>query len=233
MSENPQYIPAHIGLILDGNRRWASEHSLPALKGHQKGYENLKIISEHAFRAGVKYVSVFCFSTENWNRSKEEVSYLLDLAQKVISRDAKKLAKAGIRIIIMGERTGMPQGLIEDGRKLMDSSKHNTKGTLVICFNYGGKQELTESIRSIIKAGVPANEITTDVISNHLYFPEVPPVDLLIRTSGEQRISNFMLWRAAYAELLFVKKHWPDFTTEDLDAALEDYANRSRRFGGN
>lgn len=226
-------IPIHISFILDGNRRWAREQNLPTLKGHQKGYENLKDISEYAFKQGVKYVSAFCFSTENWNRSKEEVGYLMDLTRKVIRRDAEKLAKQGVRIIIMGEQDGLPDDLAEDGRRLVETTKENAKGTLIICFNYGGMQEIAAAVRRIVKSGLPESEITSEVISKNLYFPEVPPIDLLIRTSGEQRISNFMIWRAAYAELYFVKKHWPDFSDEDLDEALNEYANRNRRFGGN
>lgn len=226
-------IPEHISFILDGNRRWAKDRGLPTLQGHQKGYENLKTISEYAFKKGVKYVSAFCFSTENWNRSKEEVGYLMDLTRRVIKRDALKLSKEGVRIIIMGEQDNLPEDLIKDGKKLVEESKNNTKGTLIICFNYGGMQEVAGAVRSIIKKGIPEDKITAQTITDNLYFPDVPPIDLLVRTSGEQRISNFMLWRAAYAELLFVKKHWPDFSTQDLDDALEEFSRRNRRFGGN
>lgn len=225
--------PEHISIILDGNRRWAKERGLPTFEGHKKGYENLKIIAESAFEKGIKYVSAFCFSTENWNRSKEEVGYLIDLARQVIRRDAEKLGKQGVRIIFMGEENGLPEDLAQNGRKLTQKTKNNTKGTLIICFNYGGMQEVAQAVRKIINNGVTESEITPELISRNLYFPEVPPVDLLIRTSGEQRISNFMLWRAAYAEFYFIKKHWPDFTTKDLDFALNEYASRNRRFGGN
>lgn len=226
-------IPAHVGFILDGNRRWAKQNNLPTLEGHRKGYENLKTIAEHAFKQGVSYVSAFCFSTENWNRSKDEVSYLMELTRKVIRRDAKRMSKEGVRIIIMGEQENLPADIIEDGRKLVEESKHNTKGTLIICFNYGGMQELANATRSIIQKGIPADQVTAQTLADNLYFPEVPPLDLLIRTSGEQRISNFMIWRAAYAELIFVTKHWPDFSIKDLDEALIEYNKRNRRFGGN
>lgn len=228
-----QNTPVHIGFILDGNRRWAKEQGLPTLQGHKKGYENLKTLAEHAFKNGVKYVSAFCFSTENWNRSKEEVGYLMNLTRSVIRRDAKKLSAEGIRIIIMGEQEGLPEDIIEDGRTLVEESKDNQKGTLIICFNYGGMHEIAAAVRKIIGKGIPEAEVTPDLIAQNLYFPDVPPVDLLIRTSGEQRISNFMLWRAAYAELYFIKEYWPDFSIGDLDQALVEYSKRNRRFGGN
>lgn len=226
-------VPIHIGFILDGNRRWARSRGLPTLEGHRKGYENLKAIAEHAFKQGVQYVSAFCFSTENWNRSKDEVGYLMDLTKKVLQRDARRLAGEGIRIIIMGEKEGLPTDIFKTGKNLIEESKNNTNGTLIICFNYGGMHELAYAVKNIIKKDIPESDITPEVITKNIYFPEVPALDLLIRTSGEQRISNFMLWRVAYAELLFVKKHWPDFSTHDLVSALSEYSKRNRRFGGN
>lgn len=153
--------------------------------------------------------------------------------RKVIKRDALKLSDEGVRIVVMGEEDNVPDDLIKDCGQLVEKSKNNKKGTLVICFNYGGMQEIAGAVRAIIKKNLPEEKITKEIVAQHLYFPEVPPIDLLIRTSGEQRISNFMLWRIAYAELLFIKKHWPDFSVQDLDAALSDYAHRNRRFGGN
>lgn len=230
---DPRSVPTHIGFIVDGNRRWAREHKLPTFEGHRKGYENLKTIAEYAFKQGITYVSAFCFSTENWSRSKDEVAYLLKLARQVIRRDAYRLAKENIRIIIMGEQEDLPANLIEDGKKLVEETKHNTGGTLSICFNYGGQQEVAQAVQEIIKKQISVEEITAETISENIYFPEVPAIDLLIRTSGEQRISNFMLWRVAYAELMFIEKNWPDFSPKDLDKALIEYSKRNRRFGGN
>lgn len=224
-------VPSHLGLILDGNRRWAREHDLPTLEGHRKGYEILKKIGEAAMDRGVKYVSAYIFSTENWNRSKEEVNYLMKLAFWVATHEVEEVHKKNIRVKFLGERTGIAPNLLKAIDKAEAKTAKNTKGTLALCFNYGGHQEIASAAAKMIKDGVKPEEVTPDKVSEYLYDPEIPPVDLMIRTSGEQRISNFMLWRVAYAELLFVDKHWPAFDEEDLDAALKDYAQRSRRFG--
>lgn len=226
-------VPQHIGLILDGNRRWAREKGLPTLEGHRKGYENLKSVARAAFDRGVEYVSAYIFSTENWNRTKEEVDYLMNLAMKIATKDAKKLIKENIKIVVLGIEERVPPKLVKAWRETEEASKNNTGGTLAVCFNYGGQIEITDAVKKIIKSGVEAEEVTPDLIAQNLYQPDVPPVDLMIRTSGEQRISNFMLWRMAYAEMYFADEHWPAFTVEDLDRALEEYASRSRRFGGN
>ena len=226
-------LPIHLGLILDGNRRWAREQGLPTLEGHRKGYENLKTIARHAFSRGVQYVSAYIFSTENWNRAKEEVDYLMNLAMKIAVKDAKQLIKENIKIVVLGVEDKVSPKLIKAWREAEEDSKNNTGGTLAVCFNYGGTRELTDAVRRIVTNGVDASEITEDTLADHLYHPEVPDVDLMIRTSGEQRISNFMLWRIRYAELYFEQKHWPAMNTSDLDNALDDFASRNRRFGGN
>lgn len=233
MPDNTLNVPTHVGFILDGNRRWAKEHGLPTLEGHRTGYENLKTIATAAFERGIEFVSAYCFSTENWNRSKEEVSYLLKLASTILTRDAKKMIKENIRILVFGVSDRMPRKLLDETQNLVESSKGNTGGTLVICFNYGGRREIADAVRRIVDANIPSKGITEDTIAKHIYSPEVPNLDLLIRTGGEQRISNFMLWRAAYTELYFTNKYWPDFETVQLDVALDDYRNRNRRFGGN
>lgn len=224
--------PAHIGLILDGNRRWAKNNRLPQLEGHRIGFENLKSIAEYAFEHDVQYVTAYIFSTENWNRAKEEVGYLMDLAYKMITKDLQETFDKGIRINWIGSEVGVGRKLTRAIRKAEDDTRNNTKGIINLCFNYGGQREITDAVRQLVNDGVAAEDIDEEKIASYLYHPEVPSVDLIIRTSGEQRISNFMLWRAAYSELLFVGKHWPDFSTEDLDAAIEEYARRSRRFGG-
>ncbi len=226
-------VPAHVGFILDGNRRWARSNELPTLEGHRRGYDNLKKVAEHAFNAGVSYVSAYIFSTENWNRTKEEVDYLMQLALRIASKDAKQLIKQNIKILVLGSEERVPNKVYQALKNAEQDSKLNTGGTLALCFNYGGKTEITDAVKKIVRSGVSESQITPELISQNLYYPELPAVDLMIRTSGEQRISNFMLWRVAYAELYFTSKYWPDFGTIELDVALEEYKKRNRRYGGN
>lgn len=225
--------PTHLGLILDGNRRWARANGLPTLEGHRQGYENLKTIAKGAFERGVQFVSAYIFSTENWQRTTEEVTYLMNLALKIASEDSKQLIKENIKIVVLGTDDRVSPKLIQAWHKAEELSKNNTGGTLAICFNYGGTTEITNAVREIVDSGVQSAKVTETLIAEHLYHPEVPAVDLMIRSSGENRISNFMLWRMAYAELYFLEKHWPDVTVEDLELALTDYAKRCRRYGGN
>lgn len=223
-----QTLPTHVGFILDGNRRWAKANGLPQLEGHKKGYDNLKVIAEAAFDRGIPYVSAYIFSTENWNRAKEEVSYLMDLALIVFRRDMDELLQKGFRIKWLGIPDNLSKRHLKAIAESEERSKNNTRGTIGLCFNYGGKREIVDAANKAIEEG----ELTEETLTKHLYAPDMPAIDLIIRTSGEQRLSNFMLWRAAYSELLFVDKHWPAFTEEDLDKALAEYANRNRRFGG-
>jgi undecaprenyl diphosphate synthase len=218
-------------LILDGNRRWAREKGLRPFEGHRRGYLKLKKIAEAAFDRGVSYVSAFVFSTENWNRSEEEVTYLMDLIHWVATHELNALHKRNIRIIFIGTEKGLSKRIRDDIKAGEKKTANNTGGTLVLCLNYGGQQELTDAFASLIRSGTTADEITPELISQHLYDPSIPPLDLIIRTSGEQRLSGFMLWSAAYAELKFVLKYWPAFTVADLEDALRDYAGRRRRFG--
>lgn len=223
--------PVHIGFILDGNRRWAKNRGLPTLEGHRVGYDNLKDIVKAAADRGVKFVSAYIFSTENWSRTPAEVKYLMDLAHKMLTRDVEELNKENIRVRWLGSADNVSQKLQQAIKAAEDSTKNNTRGTLGLCFNYGGHQEIIDAAKQFIKKGIKETELTTKKFAEALYAPEIPPIDLLIRTSGEQRLSGFMLWRAAYSELYFVDKHWPDFSVEDLDAALDEYATRERRFG--
>lgn len=229
MNENTE-VPTHLGLILDGNRRWARERGIPTLEGHRKGYENLKTIGIAAIERGVKYVSAYVFSTENWNRTQEEIDYLMKLLLWVAKNEVKELHKRNIRLRLAGSRERLSEDILKAIDAAEEKTKDNTAGTLVLCLNYGGHQEIVDAVNTIV-AQKPDQPITTESFADYLYTPDVPPVDLLIRTSGEQRLSNFMLWRAAYSELLFVDKHWPDFSEDDLDAALAEYARRNRRFG--
>ncbi len=224
--------PQHIGFILDGNRRWAQAQGLPKLEGHRRGYEHLKAIVRHAHSRGVKFVSAYIFSSENWNRSKSEVSYLMGLALKVATQDIEELHKDNVRVRFLGRRDGLSDKLVKAIANAEEKTKHNTKGTLALCFNYGGQQEIVDALKSLVDKGVKSEDVTEALIEQELYASDIPALDLIIRTSGEKRLSNFMLWRAAYAELYFAQMHWPSFTINDLDDALADYASRERRFGG-
>jgi len=228
---SPGKVPVHLGLILDGNRRWAKARGLPTLLGHKKGYTKLRSISEAAFDRGVKYVSAFIFSTENWSRAQEEVDYLMDLALKIFAKDLRSIHKKGIRVLWFGVKDKLSEKHLKAIEETEQLTKNNTHGTLCICFNYGGRREIADALTKLIEQNTKAGDVTEQLIEENLYHPEVPPVDLLVRTSSEQRVSNFMLWRMAYAELLFVDKHWPAFTEKDLDMVLAEYASRQRRFG--
>ncbi len=230
MSES-QTVPLHLGLILDGNRRWARAHSLPTLEGHRQGYNNLKDIAKAAINRGISYVSAFIFSTENWNRTPKEVKYIMDLTYKMLTRDVAELNEENIRVVWLGRPERLSRKLLQALKNAEESTKDNTKGTLCVCFNYGGRQELVDATKQLIKSGVTPAEVTMERLAANLYQPTIPPIDLLVRTSGEHRISGFMLYRAAYAELLFTDKFWPDFTDADLDLVLATYAERQRRFG--
>lgn len=229
---DPVQIPVHIGCILDGNRRWAVAEGLPTLEGHKQGYENLKTIAGHAFKRGVRYVSAFVFSTENWKRSEEEVTYLMNLVLWMARHKVKELDKENIKILFLGERDKLSPAVLEAMESVEKRTAQNTGGTLVLCLNYGGQQEIVAAVNAALADNPSAKRVTIEEIQKHLYHPEIPAIDLIIRTSGEQRLSNFMLWRAAYSELYFVDKHWPALSVQDFDQALAAFASRERRFGG-
>ena len=234
MNTEADSIPRHVGLILDGNRRWAREKGLPTLEGHRVGYENIKGIADHAFSIGVEYVSAYIFSTENWNRSKDEVDYLMALVPIVFKKYLKSFKKNEVRIHWLGSYEKLGKREIELVEKAVEETKDYKKGNLCFCFNYSGRVEISEAVQTVANnqslKDVSASEIE-ELIATNLYAPGVPDVDLIIRTSGEQRISNFMLWRAAYSEMLFVNKYWPEFKNADFDSAIEEYQSRQRRFG--
>lgn len=229
--KNATLAPTHVGYILDGNRRWARMHSLPEFDGHLAGYNALKEVVEGSFEQGIKYVTVYAFSTENWQREKSEVSNLMKLTLRVITDDLKRFVKNGIRVRVLGHREGLGDKLVTAIEKAEEATKLLTKGTVLVCFNYGGHREIADAARKCIEDGLSAKEITEEAIAKRLYAADVPPVDLVVRTSGEQRLSNFMLWRSSYSELLFLKKFWPDMTKQDVADIIEEYNNRGRRFG--
>jgi undecaprenyl diphosphate synthase len=223
--------PQHVGIILDGNRRWAKERGLPDGDGHVQGVETLKEVVKSAFGSGVKIISAYVFSTENWKRTKSEVKFLMSLLLRVLDKDLAQLHKEGVKVVVLGSRYGLSKKIVSAIERAEEKTKNNEKGVLALCLNYGGHQELVDAVKKILQARVEFDEVTAEVIAKNLYHPEVPPIDLIIRTSGEHRLSNFMLWRSEYAELYFSDKYWPDFTDKDLQAALEVYANRERRIG--
>jgi undecaprenyl diphosphate synthase len=228
---NKDILPVHLGLILDGNRRWAKANGLPQMEGHRRGYENLQNIALEAINVGVKYVSAFVFSTYIWNRSKEEVSYLMKLLLWVAKTETKRLDKEGIRVRFAGSRSGVNKQILKAIDEAEEKTKDHTRGTVIFCFNYGGQNEIVDAARRLLRKKVNPDTLTSQMFADSLYVPSVPEVDLIVRTSGEYRLSGFMLWRAAYAELMFVDKHWPEFSKQDLAGVLKLYAKRQRRFG--
>jgi len=224
-------LPVHLGIILDGNRRWAKANNLPTFEGHRIGYQNLKTITKYAFDKGVSYVSAFIFSTENWSRTKEEVKYLMSLILNILTKEVDELNRLGIKVVWLGNTDRLNDKIIKAIYSAEEKTKDNTSGTLCLCFNYGGHQEIVDAVKKITSKGIPVNQINKEVIEQSLYAPDVPAVDMIIRTSGETRTSGFMLYRSAYSELYFTDKHWPEFKESDVDVALNDYALRHRRFG--
>lgn len=225
-------IPQHIGFIVDGNRRWAKEHGLPTYEGHLAGYNAMKEVALEVLSSGVEYMSTYLFSTENWKRSEDEVSRLMGLMLRVVQADLPMFLDNNVRLKVIGTRQGLSDKMIKAIDHAEEKTAHLTGGTFLVCWNYGGQLEIAEACKKIVQSGVSAEEVTPELIAQNIYAPEVPPMDLVVRTSGEQRLSNFMLWRAAYSELLFLEKNWPDMTKDDISAILKEYARRQRRFGG-
>jgi undecaprenyl diphosphate synthase len=224
-------VPRHVGYVLDGNRRWARQHSLPEYDGHLAGYNALREVIEGSFEQGVEFVSIYAFSTENWKRDKNEVSNLMKLSMHAITSDLKRFVGNGIRLRMLGHREGLSDKLIKAIEKAEESTRKLTRGTVLVCFNYGGQQEIADAARKCVEDGLSGAEITEEAIAQRLYAPDVPSIDIIVRTSGEQRLSNFMLWRASYSELLFLPKFWPDMTKQDVADIIEEYNKRQRRFG--
>lgn len=222
-------IPNHVGIILDGNGRWAKARGLKRTAGHLAGYENLLKLSKHVLKRGTKYLSVFAFSTENFNRPQEEVEYLMDLFIKGFNRDRGYFNKENIRVVFSGRRDRLSDKVLAAMDKMMEETKNNTLGTLNICLNYGGRGEIVDAVNKIIKSG--ESDITEETFKKYLYN-DLPDIDFMIRTSGEVRISNFMLWQLSYAELYFPTCFFPDFNEHEYDKALEEFTKRDRRFGG-
>lgn len=224
-------IPDHVGIIMDGNRRWAQERNLPSFEGHLVGYEKMRKAPEWFFSRGVKVLSVFAFSTENWNRGQEEVNYLMKLLKKAVDEEIEGINKKGYKVLISGKIDELPGDLPESCLDAMNKTKDNTKGILNICLNYGGRAEIVDAIRKMIKNKVEVEQVHEGMVRKYLYNGDLPDPDIIVRTSGEQRLSGFELWQGAYSELFFLEKYWPEFEESDADLILEEYASRKRRFG--
>lgn len=221
----------HIAIIMDGNRRWAKEKKLPSAMGHKKGVDALKTTLKACHKFGVKYLTVYAFSTENWNRKPEEVAFLMDLLANTIKNELKEMHENGVVINFIGDLTKLNPKLQKILYDAMDYTKNNTGVRLQIAFNYGARDEIVNAIKNIIKEGITPEEVTEKLVSDELYTKNIPDPDLLIRTGGEMRISNYLLWQIAYSEFLVIKQYWPEFDENSLSDAIFEFANRQRRYG--
>lgn len=228
-------IPNHIAIIMDGNGRWAKKRGLKRTNGHKKGAETLKEICKYAYDKGIKVLSVFAFSTENWKRDKEEVDYLMNLFIKTFNNEFKFLKDKNVKIIFSGVKDNFNEKVIKAMDKITKETKDNDGGIFNVCLNYGGQREIIEATKKIsddvLNSKIKIENINETLFSKYL-FNELPPIDLMIRTSGEYRISNFMLWSLAYSELYFTDTLWPDFNIDEFNKAIIEYNNRDRRYGG-
>ena len=221
----------HLAIIMDGNRRWAKERGLSALEGHRAGHDCVKNMGQWCLDRGITLLTIFAFSTENWKRTKEEVGYLMNLLEKALTDELEFFVEKGIRLKIMGRLHELRPTLQAAIAQAMDRTKNFSEHTLCICLNYGGRLEIVDAVKKIVASGVDPDQIDEATIQRSLYLPELSDPDLLIRTSGEERLSGFLLWQCAYTELYWSSCYWPDFTEKELDKALEVYRQRVRRYG--
>ncbi|MCI8411350.1 MAG: isoprenyl transferase [Clostridia bacterium] len=237
MEVNKDYMPQHIAIIMDGNRRWAKAQGKPASFGHKEGAKTLEKIVRYANQIGLKYITVYAFSTENWKRAEEEVKALMLLLQNYLDEYSKRADTENIRVKILGDITALSEGMQKSINKCIERTKNNTGVTFNIALNYGGRDEILKGIKQIAKRveqkELKIEDITEKTVSDSLYTKGQPDPDLLIRTSGELRLSNFLPWQLVYSEFLFIDKNWPDFNENDLDEAIIEYQKRTRKFGAN
>ncbi len=227
----PERIPRHIAIIMDGNGRWAKKRGMPRLFGHRAGVENLRTVIKACVEFGVKYLTIYAFSTENWGRPQDEVLGLEKLFHEAFTNEFLELHKQGVRIIHLGQREGIPQDLLDEIDVAVERSRNNDRLILSVALNYGSRNEIMHAIRRMIAEGVKPEEVTESSISRYLFTAEIPDPDLVIRTSGEQRLSNFLLYQTAYSEWEFPETLWPDFGKDQLLKAIYEYSKRDRRFG--
>ena len=232
MSENNSAVPVHVGIIMDGNGRWAKQRNLPRTSGHKEGLDVAKAIVKAAAEIGIKYVTLYTFSTENWKRAQEEVGFLMNLIRRHLRAEFQFYKQNGIRIKHLGDLSGLPEDVQTEIKKAMEKTASFTGLTVVLAINYGGRDEIVRGVKKLLSEGKNVSDITESDFSNSFDIPELPDVDLLIRTGGEIRLSNFLLWHAAYAEFLFTNTLWPDYNKEEFLKDIESFKNRTRRFGG-
>lgn len=224
-------IPRHVAIILDGNGRWAQQRNMPRTFGHKNGAENVVDIAIHAKKCGVKYLSLYAFSTENWKRPKKEVDYLMKLLIKFVNEKIDQLMEEDCKLNFLGDLSAIPDQTRKAVELALDRTKNNKSLFINIALNYGGRDEIVHAVKNIINDGLKAENIDEEMISNYLYTKDIPDPDLLIRPGGELRISNFLIYQIAYSELYFSDTLWPDFNEDEFDMALEEYSRRNRRFG--
>ncbi len=230
---DPLRVPVHVGCVMDGNGRWAQKRGLPRTEGHGAGEKALLDTVEGALDVGLRWLTVYAFSTENWKRPVDEVRYLMQFNEGILTRRRDELHQRGVRIRFAGRRDWrVPRRLMRRMDEALELTRANRTLTLTIAFNYGGRAEIVDAVRALVEEGTPAAKIDERAIRRHLYDPEMPDPDLVVRTSGEYRISNFLLWELAYSELVFTDVLWPDFRREHLFAAIREYQQRDRRYGG-
>lgn len=231
-SKDIKNVPQHVAIIMDGNGRWAKERGLPRLAGHRAGTENLRTIIRASAKIGIKYLTLYAFSTENWSRPKAEITGLMHILADVIDKELRELHEEGARLVHIGHLDGLPKNLQEKVRNAIELTKDNERITIVIAFNYGGRDEILNAIKNMIRDDINPDDVDESLVSSYMFTSGLPDPDLVIRTSGELRTSNFLTWQSVYSEWYFPKVYWPDFNEEELRKALEDYSDRERRFGG-
>jgi len=226
------HIPKHVAVIMDGNGRWARERKLPRLAGHRAGTENIRRVLRCFDQHGVKFLTLFVFSTENWSRPRPEVEGLMNLLEEVIDRETRELHAEGVRLVHLGSLDGLPKRLQQKVQESVELTESNTRATLCIAINYGGRAELVDAIKRIVSDDIPPGDIDESLVSGYLHTAGLPDPDLIIRTGGEMRLSNFLIWQSAYSEYYTTPALWPDFGPEEIAKALDAYSKRERRFGG-
>lgn len=230
--EPNRVVPQHVAIIMDGNGRWAASRGLPRIAGHERGTDNIRRITYAAVELGIKYLTLWAFSTDNWRRPADEIEGIMRILGEVIERETEELHRQGAQLRHIGSLDGLRPDLSQSVQNAIARTRENDRLVLTLAFNYGGRQELVAAIRELVASGVSAEEITEERVSAHLFTRGLPDPDLIVRTSGEHRFSNFLLWQSAYAELFFTPVLWPDFGPDHLQQAVDDYGRRERRFGG-
>jgi undecaprenyl diphosphate synthase len=227
----PQYVPKHVAIIMDGNGRWAKARGLPRAEGHRQGTENLRRIIRACVEFGIEILTIYAFSTENWKRPPLEVRLLMSILETVIQRELRELNDNGVQIRHIGRLDHVPVRLQKEITRACDFTRNNNRLILNVAFNYGGRDEIVHAVRRIIADGIPADQVSEDLINRYMYTGDLPDPDLIIRTSGELRVSNFLIWQGAYSEYYFTPTYWPDFDKDELRKAIDEYNRRTRRFG--